>query len=341
MNATTDAAAAQRLMGLVTDGSLSMAVCVAAYLRLPDLLRSGARDAEDLACEARCHAPSLHRLMRALCSLDLCEEQDPGRYALTPSGQLLCSDAPGSLRSWMIWWGRYMWPVWGHLLHSIASGQSARRLLTGADDFRHLEGDREAAAFFNGAMAEFTRLVAKEVVARYDFADCGTIVDVGGGHGALIAAVLAAHPSMRGVLLELPHALPGARAYLEAAGVAARCEMVCGDFFSAVPPADAYLLKAVLHDWDDDECAAILRNCRRAIAQHGRVAIVERVMPARLCASPAHQAIARADLNMLLAQGGRERSEAEYRALLQRAGFRLSRIVHTSLEYSVVEGIPA
>lgn len=342
MSAEADCAAVARLIGLVTAGSMSMALCVAAYLRLPDLLAHGVRDVEDLARETATHAASLRRLLRALCSVDICEQRERDAFSLRPAGRLLCGENPSSLRAWMIWWGRYMWPVWAELQHSVVTGESARRRLTGADDFRHLEKDPEAAAFFNGAMAEFTRLVAKEVVARYDFTDCAIVVDVGGGHGALLAAVLAAHPSASGLLLELRHAVDGAAAFLKQAGVADRCRLVTGDFFEAVPEGgDVYLLKAVLHDWNDQQCAVILGNCRRAIAAGGRLAIVERVMPRYLDASPAHQAIARADLNMMLAQGGRERSEAEYRGLLGRAGFRLSRIVETGLEYSVVEGVPA
>lgn len=334
-------AAAQRLLGLVTSGSLSMAVCVAACLRLPDLLGDAPRGAEELAREAGCHAPSLQRLLRALCSLDLCEEHADGRFTLKAAGRLLRSDAADSLRSWMIWWGRYMWPVWERLLDSVTTGKSGRRLLTGAEDFRHLEKDAEAAECFNGAMAEFTRLVAEEVLTRCDFSGCRRIVDVGGGHGLLLANVLAACPVACGVLLELPHALAGARALIERAGLTERCTLVSGDFFRGVPDeGDLYLLKAVLHDWDDEQCGTILRNCRRAMAPGGRVAVIERVMPERVCASPVHEAIARSDLNMLLAQGGRERSEAELRSLFEGAGLRVQRVVATALEYSIVEGGP-
>lgn len=332
---------AARLMHLVVAGSLSMAVCVAAYLRLPDLLQGGARDVRDIARDSRCDSGSLRRLLRALCSLGFCEDEGDGRFALTASGRLLCSGAEHSLRSWAIWWGRYMWPVWGELLHSVTTGESARRHLTGADDFRHLADDDEAADFFNGAMAEFTAFVAREVVQRYDFGDCRRVVDVGGGYGALLAAVLGVRPAARGVLLELPHAIAGARRFLERARAAERCELVAGDFFRAVPEGgDLYLLKAVLHDWDDESCLAILRNCRRAMAPEGRLIVIERVMPATVRPSPTHEALARADLNMLLAQGGREREEAEFRALLEGARFRASRIFETGLEYSVVEAIP-
>jgi hypothetical protein len=234
-----------------------------------------------------------------------------------------------------------MWPVWGQLLHSVKTGESARRLLTGTEAFGHLHADKEAAAIFNDAMAEFTTLVAEELVRRYDFRDTRCVVDVGGGHGALIAAVLAANPGLTGVLLDLAHAMPGARAHLRSAGVEARCKLVEGDFFQSIPEGgDLYLLKAVLHDWNEERCASILRNCRRAMPARARLAIIERVMPQALAPCTQHTALARADLNMLVALGGRERGEPEFRALLDAAGFRLARVVDLAVEYSVIEALP-
>jgi hypothetical protein len=333
--------AAGRLMALVNLGSLSMAACVAADLRLADLLGAGPRDVESLALETATHAPSLRRLLRALTALGLCEQGADERFALRPDGELLRADHPRSLRAWLLWWGRYMWPVWGHLLHSVKTGESARPLLTGVDGFQHLDKDPAAAAIFNRAMAEFTRLVADEFVRRYDLSPFRRIVDVGGGHGALLAAVLAAAADARGVLVDLTHAVGGAARHLAAAGMADRSECIAGDFFRAVPEGgDLYLLKAVLHDWEDEAAIRILASCRRAIAAHGRLAIVERVLPDRLSSSPHDHALARADLNMLVALGARERSEAEFVRLLREAGFRLSRRIDTALEYSILEALP-
>lgn len=320
---------------------MAKAVCVAAELQIADHLAAGPRGPDDLAQATGSHAPSLHRLLRALVSLDICSERDDGLFELSAMGEPLRSDAPNSLRSWALWYGAYMSPLWDNLRHSVKSGESARKLITGSDDFSHLESDAGAAAIFNRAMAEFTTLIASEVVRVYDFAGMRRIVDVGGGYGALIAAVLRANPAAEGVLFDRPHAMRGARTLLAGEGLSARCELLAGDFFDQVPAAaDIYLLKAIIHDWDDERGRLILRNCRRAMPPHGRILIVERILPARFQPSRLHHAIARADLTMLVALGGRERTEAEFSTLLDSAGFTLTRVIATGLEYSVLEGAP-
>ena len=329
------------LMELIYSGSLSQAAYVAAELGIADQLASGPKDAGELARATGSHAPSLHRLLRTLTSLELCIEREDGSFALGPMGSLLRTDAPDSLRSRFLYWGKYQWPVWGNLLYSVKTGESARNLATGTDGFKHLERDAEAAEVFNRSRVELTRFVAAEVVRAYDFAGMRRIVDVGGGHGALLAAILEAYPDMQGVLFDMQHAMEGARAHLANAGLAQRCECVAGSFFESVPGgADAYVLKSVIHDWNDERSAVILRNCRRAIPQDGKLLLVERIMPARLEATSRHHAIAQADLTMLLGPGGRERTEAEFRILLESTGFRPTRFIATALEYSIVEGIP-
>jgi orsellinic acid C2-O-methyltransferase len=329
------------LIRLINNGSMSQAACVAAELGIADLLVEGPKRADELARATGSHAPSLRRLLRALTSLELCVERDDGAFALTPIGSLLRTDAPNSLRFWTILCGKYLWPLAGDLLHSVKTGETAQRCAGGTDRFGHLETDKEAAAVFNSAMAELSRLVANEVLHAYRFGGMRRIVDVGGGYGALLAALLQAHRHLRGVLLDLPHAIDGARAQLTHAGLADRCELVAGSFFDSVPGgADAYLLKAVLHDWDNDKSMAILRNCRRAIPPEGKLIVIERIMPERFDACPLHHAIARVDLTMLVEFGGRERTEAEFRALLESAGFALAKVTATSLEYSILEGIP-
>jgi SAM-dependent methyltransferase len=191
-------------------------------------------------------------------------------------------------------------------------------------------------------MAELTRLIAAETIRALGSTRIRRIVDLGGGHGSLLAAFLRAYPAARGVLLELPHAIEGARAYMAEQGLSHRCEFVAGDFFDSIPGAgDTYLLKAVLHDWDDERCATILRNCRRAIAPTGRLVLVERIMPARIGAYASHRAIAWADLTMMVGLGGRERTGKEFRRLLAAAGCKLGKVPATSLEFSVLEGIPS
>jgi O-methyltransferase domain len=223
----------------------------------------------------------------------------------------------------------------------VRTGESARKLITGTDGFGHLERDSEAAAIFNGAMVELTRLIAAEVLRAYDFSRMRQIIDVGGGHGALMAALLKAHPSMHGLVFDLAHAIEGANEYLANEGLADRCDLVAGDFFESIPGGgDAYLLKNIIHDWNDERSGLILRSCRHAMPHNGRLLLVERLMPGRLEASSNHRAIAWADLGMLLGTGGGQRTAAEFRTLLDSSGFKLTGIIETALEYSIIEAVP-
>jgi hypothetical protein len=240
----------------------------------------------------------------------------------------------------MLWYGGYVWPVWGHLRHSIKTGESARGLATGIEGFASFARNPAAAALFNGAMGELTRLIAREVLRVYDFAGVKRIIDVGGGQGALLAALLTAHPHLTGATYDMPHAADGAATTLAAAHLAGRGEFLAGSFFDSVPAgADAYILKNVLHDWPDDKCATILNNCRAAVPAGGKLLLIERVMPARVDTSSRHQAMAYADLTMLIGPGGRERTQAEFRALLDAAGFAVTRVVDTALVFSIVEAV--
>jgi SAM-dependent methyltransferase len=333
---------APALIALIQGAALAQAICVAADLRIADLMANGCTTAGELAQSTGSHPPSLHRLLRALTSLGLCDEDPTGSFALTPMGSLLRSDTPDSLRSWLLWFGKYQCPVWGQLLHSVRTGESARTLVTGAEGFGLLQGDPEAAALFNDTMVQLTRAVAAEVAYACDFAGMRRIVDVGGGYGTLLAAILQAHPQLRGVLLDMPHAIKGAAQQFERSGLAERCELLAGDFFQRIPEgADAYILKNIIHDWDDDRSSAILDNCRRAILDHGKLLIIERVMPARMEDSSAYRAIAYADLAMLIGPGGRERTEPELQILLDHAGFALARVTATALGYSILEAVPS
>lgn len=335
---STTTATPAALLEMIGASWMSKVIAVAAELRIADHLADGAQSVNALAASTQCHPPSLHRLLRALASLDLCRELENGDFALTPFGELLRANADQAVASWAVWWGKHHWPTWGNLLHSVKTGDSARDLATGQQGYAYIAHDPGAAAVFNRAMVEVTRLIADEVVRVLDFSNAAHVVDVGGGHGVLLGAVLRVHPNMRGTLFDLPHALDGAGALLTAAGVATRTELVAGNFFEAVPGgADVYLLKSILHNWDDEKCADILRSCRRAIPAYAKLALVERIMPARMSVSRINQAVARADLNMLVGLGGRERTAAEFTALLEAAGFQLRRIVPAGLEFSVVE----
>lgn len=333
-----DPQAVAELVSLINGGAMAQALSVAAELGVPDLLAPGPKHVEELARVTNTHAPSLRRLLKALSSVGGCSERDDGSFALGPIGALMRSDGPDLLRSWVVWFGRYQWPMWGNLLGSVKTGQSARKAAYGTDGFGHLEQDTEAAAIFDSAMVQLSRVVAAEIVRAYDFTGVSSIVDVGGGRGALLHAILEAYPDMKGTVLDRP------RAFADGASgqdLADRCTFVAGDFFLSVPhAADAYLLKNVIHDWDDDRAALILRNCRAAVSPRGKLLLVERVMPERIEAAPRDRILAWSDLAMLIGPGGRERTEAEFRALLTGSDFDLRKVISTAVEFSILEAVP-
>ena len=326
------------LMRLVNGYQVSQAIHVAATLGIADFLGDGPRTSDDLAAAAGVHAPSLHRVLRALAAVGVVREEADRRFSLTPMGQCLRSNADRPVGPWAEYVGRpYHWLSWGDLLHAVRTGESAFRRLHGADLWEWRERRPEEGAVFDRAMTALSLRVAEAAVAAYDFSRFRRVVDVGGGHGAILAAVLAAHPAARGVLFDQPGVVAGAEAVLRGAGVADRCEVVGGSFFEAVPGGgDAYLLKAILHDWDDAEAEAILRNCRRAVARGGALLVLERVV-----APPNVDPVTKfSDLNMMVMTGGRERAEAEFATLLAAAGFRMAAVVRTETPFSVIEGVP-
>jgi hypothetical protein len=328
----------QAITDLIERIALAQAAYVAAELRLADHLAAGPMQVNELACATDCHPPSLHRLLRALVTLEICVEQCDGAFALGRYGSPVRSDSADSLQSRLLWLGRNQWAVWGQLLQTVRTGESARKRMTGSDGFGLLELDPSAASTFNMAMVQRSRLVAREVAQHYDFSGVRTIVDVGGGHGVLLETVLHANRGARGVLFDRPHAIAGAQAFIEQAGVADRCELVPGDFFDALPAgADVYLLKNIIHDWDDERASRILRNCHDAMPGGGRLLLIEHVLPAHLNASASHRAIMHDDLAMMLGPGGKERSEYEFRELLRCSGFALAGIKPIGLGFGILE----
>ncbi len=337
--AAPDDDARTRLLGLIDAAWTTHAIRAACALGLPDLLAGPARTPDQLAQAAQCHAASLHRLLRALATLDLCRERDDGAFELTALGARLRPDDGQSLHAWALLSGSAPWSArWGELDQSVKSGTSRRLRTTGRDGFHHLDDANAEAALFNRAMIEITRGVARDVLRSVDLSSARCVVDVGGGHGELLAAVLRTHPNARGVLFDLPHAIAAAAAALQAAGVRERCGCVAGSFFERVPEGgDTYLLKSVLHNWDDERCLALLQRCRAAMGRAARLLVVERIRPDHPGTSARDRGIARSDLNMLVALGGRERSEAEFRGLLEAAGFTVERRIDTGGESAVID----
>jgi len=310
---------------------VTQAIHVAASLGIADLLRDGPQDSETLAAATASHAPSLHRVLRALASVGVLHEDDHGGFALTEIGACLRSDAPEPVGGWAVFVGRpYHWQAWGALLHGVRTGENAFRSAHGTDVWDYRTAHAEEGAIFDAAMTAIMVRANRHLLAAYDFGRFATVVDVGGGRGAFLNAILAAHPGLRGILFDQPHVVDGAV-------VGDRCEVVAGSFFDAVPAgADAYVLKAVLHDWEDDDAVHILRRCRTAIPGHGTVLVVER----DLGAANENVDAKLSDLNMMVGPGGRERTRGEFATLFAAGGFALERTTPTAIGLSVFEGRP-
>ena len=323
---------------MVASFQVSEAIQVATTLGIADLLADGIRTSDELATATDSHAPTLYRLLRALASVGVLRELDGRGFELAPLGQPLRSDVPDSVADWVTYVGRhYRWQAWRGLQHSIRTGENAFRHVHGTDVWTYRSTRPEESAIFDRAMTSLSRDTAATLLAAVDFGRFHTVVDVGGGNGALLAAILAANPHVRGVLFDQAHVVSGAAALLQHAGVADRCRTVGGNFFESVPQrADAYLLRAVVHDWDDDASIRILTVVRHALADGGRVLIVEQMI-----AAPNEGRDAKfSDLMMLVGPGGRERTREEFVALLDASGLRLARVVAAGGHF-VVEAVCA
>lgn len=305
---------------------LSQALYVAAKLGVADVLAAGALGVESIADAVGAQSAELRRVLRALSASGVFAEMEDGRFELNDPAADLKSDAPARTRDVVINFGEEMYRAFGELLHSVRTGETAFDAVYGRPLFDYYALHPEAEASASARMTARSLPVTADLVASDLVDGVATITDVGGGKGTMTAALLEAHPQLRAVLYERSTVVPLARDYFAARGVAARCEVVAGDFFDSVPGgAEVYLLKSVLHDWDDARCLTILRNCRGAMDTNSRLAIVEFVLPERMAEDPASVPAALLDLIMLAYAGGRERTKAEFTDLLQLAGLRIER----------------
>ena len=323
----------------------SAVLSVAARLRIPDLVAGGPRSSDELAEATSTHAPSLYRLLRALAYLGILEETEPGRFGLTEMGALLRSDVPDSMwATTQLFCGEHVWRAWGDLMAGVETGRPSHERGIVAEPFVEFGDNPEGARNFNQAMSEGTRREAPGIIESYDFTQFSTLVDVGGGDGSLLGEIVSATPGLRGVLFDTAAGSAQAPERLGDAGVDDRCEIVVGDFFESVPDgADAYIMKSVIHDWDDDQCATILSNCRRAMEADAKVLVVEPALPATVKPSFALLGVIMSDLNMLMNTGGKERTEEEFASLLRVSGFEptgVTRLPKPST-LSVIEGTPS
>ena len=325
----------EHLMQILLGCFPSQAVYVAAKLGIADLIKDGPRTAADLAAQTSTHERSLYRVLRSLASVGIFTETESKTFALTPAADLLLSDHPGSMRDTAIFMGeKWHWSVYGEMLYSVQTGKVAWEKVHGQEVFPYFQQHPEEYEIFNRAMTSMSTNVLPALVEAYDFTGVDTLVDIAGGHGMLLSGFLKRNPGLKGVLFDLPQVIDGATGLLNAEGVADRVQLESGDFFEKVPEgADAYMMKFIIHDWDDERSLKILRNIYRDSAPNARLLLFEMVVPAGN--EPHFSKIQ--DLEMLVSPGGVERTEQEYRDLLSQAGFELRRIIPTQSPFNIVE----
>lgn len=329
---------AQRLMSGFRAYQMIVAAC---RLRLPDLVADGPKAADVLAVETGTLPGPLHRLLRGLAVWRVLVEMPDGKFGPTSLSDTFRSDKPG-LRNMTIMLSEEGYQAWGDLMFSLRTGKSAFEHMYGKSHFDRLGEDPELAAHFNAAMVEFSGRIAGAFAAAYDFTGVRTVVDVGGGNGAVLMGVLQAHDGMRGILYDLAQGLAGADEKLAAAGVADRVTLHAGSFFDAVPPgADMYLLKSIVHDWDDERAGTILQTCARAMLSTSRLVLLERKLPERIESPEDAFTTVMGDLHMMVVLGGKERTADQYRKLLSEAGLRMTREIPIESDITAFEAVLA
>jgi O-methyltransferase domain/Dimerisation domain len=338
----TESTASPRLDQLICGYWHSQCVYVAAKLGIADLLANGPLSIAELAQRTGAHPMSLYRLLRGLASLGLFAEEAGERFRLTPAAEALRSDVPGSQWAMAVMMGEEHYRSWGELLYSVRTGKIAFDKIFGKPCFDFLSENPEQAALFDKAMVSVHGRETAAMIDAYDFSAFRSVTDVGGGNGSTLCGILSRHPALRGTLYDLPGVIERAAKSVSQAGLSERVDLVAGNFFESAPRgADAYLLRHIIHDWNDEQAIRILKNVHTAIGgkgarERGRLLVVESVIP------PGNDPFfgKLLDLTMLVIPGGQERTEEEYRRLFGKAGFHLARIVPTASEVSVIEGFP-
>lgn len=332
----TQTQSSQQLLKQMVGGWITQAIYVASELGIADLLADGPQTADELARSTKIHSGALYRVLRALASVGIFTEDADGRFSLTPPAEYLLSDRPDSLRSFGIMMGSEFYQSWGNLLYSVQTGEQGFQKRYGVPFFQYMTEHPERHSIYDGAMMVHGIAETEPMLDAYDFSAFRTVVDVGGGQGRMLAAILDRHPTVEGILFDLPAVVERSQTIISGLGLSERCRIVGGDFFTSVPAADAYVMRHIVHDWDDKEAVTILRNCRDAMNPEGRILVVETVIP------PLNEPCFGKWLDlMMLIVGGRERTQEQYRRLFQQAGLMLSRIVPTAHEVSVIEGVQA
>jgi hypothetical protein len=329
---------AEQVLHIAMGYMASSALYLAIALNVPDQLAGASKDVAELARASGANEDALYRILRLLASLGVFVEKSPRRFALTPSADLLRKDVPGSLRGMAVFLpDPFHFRVYAELMHSVMTGKPAADKALGMPVFEYLAKNPEYSQVFNDAMTALSAPVAGAAIEAYDFSTIGTLVDVAGGHGEVLMSILKACPNVKGVLADVDHVIEGAKPRIAAAGLSSRLQAVPCDFFKSVPAGgDAYIMKHIIHDWDDERASIILSNIATAMgAKRGRVILLEAVI--RADAEVDFGKLL--DIEMLAMPGGRERSADEFKALFARSGFEMTKVVPTTSPLSVVEAI--
>jgi len=318
---------------------VSRGIYITAKLGLADYLRDGGKTAVELAAATDTHAASLYRVLRMLAMVGVFHQDGEDRFSLTPLSETLLTDAPVSLRATaLVEMGDVHYEAWGNILHTVKTGDIAFDSHFGMNIWEYFERHPENARDFNASMANSTALINDAISKNHDYSGCKHLVDVGGGLGGMISAILGANPHLKGTLFDAPSVIEKSKDFLAARGLSERCETVGGDFFESVSAGgDIYTMRWIIHDWDDAKSIKILENIRRVMPSNGRLLLAEAVVPSN--GQPHYSKFF--DLIMLTMTGGRERTESEYETLLGKAGFKLARIVPTDSFLSIIEAVPA
>ncbi|QDU07466.1 methyltransferase [Gimesia aquarii] len=332
----SEASLPQQLDRMITGYWTSQSIFAAAKLGIADLLKDGPQKIEQLAEASHTNCDALYRLLRALASIGIFAEEGQRLFSLTPLAEFLRSDIPDSKRALAMMTGDEQFHAWTEILYTLETGKTSFDKVWGKPIFEYLSEHPDKGHIFDQAMTGIHGRETSTILEAYDFSEFKVLADIGGGNGSNLIGLLQHYPEMKGILFDLPHVIERSQTNLENAGLGNRCESIGGSFFDSIPlTADAYLMRHIIHDWDDEKSLTILRNCHAVMSENSKLLIIESVIP------PGNEPFAGKflDLVMMLIPGGKERTESEYQTLYNQAGFELTRIVPTKTELSIIEGV--